>query len=102
MPDLYRAFLVEDYFENQGMERMERVAQSPDINPIEHVWDYLGRQMASLSSPPRLLHELEYGLILAWSSLSIKVSDYLISSIENRCRQCIAVRGGHSLFELIF
>lgn len=91
----HRALLVEDYLEGHGLERMEWPAQSPDLNPIEHVWDYLGRHVAALSPPPRSLHELEQGLLRVWSSLPISVSDNLIGSMESRCRQCIAVRGGH-------
>ncbi|GBL72807.1 Transposable element Tcb2 transposase [Araneus ventricosus] len=90
-----RAVVVEDYLEGHGLERMESPAQSPDLNPIEHLWDYLGRQVAALSSPPRLLDELEQGLLRVWSSLPISVSNNLIDSNESRCRQCIQVKGGH-------
>ena len=90
MPDLTE--LVGDFLGSQGLERMEWPAQSPGFSPLEHVWDYLGRQGAASSPPPRSLREL---VILAWSSLPIKVSDNLISNMENRCRQCIAVRGGY-------
>ncbi|GFW32905.1 uncharacterized protein TNCV_1774712 [Trichonephila clavipes] len=68
---------------------MEWPARSPDLNPIEHLWDYLGREVAALNSPPRSLHELKQGLLCVWSSLPIPVSDNLINSMGNRCRQCI-------------
>ena len=74
---------------------MKSPAQFPGLNQLELVWDYLGRQIFASSPPPRSLHELEQGLFCAWSSLPIEVSDNLISSMENRCRQCSAVRGGH-------
>ncbi|GFU89913.1 DDE_3 domain-containing protein [Trichonephila clavipes] len=70
---------------------MEWPARSPDLNPIEHLWDYLGREVAALNPPPRSLHELKQGLLCVWSSLPIPVSDNLINSMGNRCRQCIQV-----------
>ncbi|GFT13891.1 DDE_3 domain-containing protein [Trichonephila clavipes] len=71
---------------------MEWPARSPDLNPIEHLWDYLGREGAALNPPPRSLHELKQGLLCVWSSLPIPVSDNLINSMGNRCRQCIQVK----------
>ncbi|GFW33946.1 transposable element Tcb2 transposase [Trichonephila clavipes] len=91
----HRARIVEEYLEDHGLERMEWPARSPDLNLIEHLWDYLGREVAALNPPPRSLHELKQGLLCVWSSLPIPVSDNLINSMGNRCRQCIQVRGGH-------
>ncbi|GFV35947.1 transposable element Tcb2 transposase [Trichonephila clavipes] len=85
----HRARIVEEYLEDHGLERMEWPARSPDLNPIEHLWGYLGREVAALNPPPRSLHELKQGLLCVWSSLPIPVSDNLINSMGNRCRQCI-------------
>ncbi|GLD48602.1 caspase-13-like protein [Lates japonicus] len=38
-----RAGFIRDYLQNLGMQRMEWPASSPDLNPIEHVWDQFGR-----------------------------------------------------------
>ncbi|GFT79431.1 transposable element Tcb2 transposase [Trichonephila clavipes] len=91
----HRAGIVEEYLEDHGLERMEWPARYPDLNPIEHLWGYIGREVAALNPPPRSLHELKQGLLCVWSSLPIPVSDNLINSMGNRCRQCIQVRGGH-------
>ncbi|GFX46580.1 transposable element Tcb2 transposase [Trichonephila clavipes] len=39
----HKAEVVEGYFEDQGSERIEWSAQSSDMNPIEHLWDYFGK-----------------------------------------------------------
>ncbi|GFS93098.1 transposable element Tcb2 transposase [Trichonephila clavipes] len=48
----HRANLVEDSFFEEGIVRMEWPACSPDMNPIEHVWDALGRRVAGRQPPP--------------------------------------------------
>ncbi|GFV12651.1 transposable element Tcb2 transposase [Trichonephila clavipes] len=62
----HRANLVEDFLFEEGIVRMEWPACSPDMNPIEHVWDTLGRRVAGRQPPPQTLQELERALL--WKS----------------------------------
>ncbi|GFU75813.1 DDE_3 domain-containing protein [Trichonephila clavipes] len=91
----HRTVIVEEYLEGLGLERIEWPALSPDLNLIEHFWNYLGGQIAALSPPPRSVGELEQRLLRVWSSLPISVTDNLIDSMGIRYRQCIQARGGH-------
>ncbi|GFV82316.1 DDE_3 domain-containing protein [Trichonephila clavipes] len=40
------------------ISRMDWPAYSPNMNPIEHVWDILGRRIAARQPPPTCLPEL--------------------------------------------
>ncbi|GFW60548.1 DDE_3 domain-containing protein [Trichonephila clavipes] len=48
----HRARLVENMLEAETIQRMEWPACSPDLNPIEHIWDMLGRRIAARPRPP--------------------------------------------------
>ncbi|GFU48077.1 uncharacterized protein TNCV_4020521 [Trichonephila clavipes] len=91
----HRARIVEEYLEDHGLERMEWPARSPDLNPDRTSLGLSCQRVCCFKSSSRSLHELKQGLLFVWSSLPIPVSDNLINSMGNRCRQCIQVRGGH-------
>ncbi|GFU77858.1 transposable element Tcb2 transposase [Trichonephila clavipes] len=92
----HRANLVEDSLFEEGIVRMEWPACSPDINPIEHVWDALGRRVAGRQPPPQTLQELKRALLEEWNRIPQLVINSLIDSMPQRCSTLLAVRGNHT------
>ncbi|GFW74756.1 transposable element Tcb2 transposase [Trichonephila clavipes] len=92
----HRANLVEDLFLEEGVVRMEWPTCSPDLNPIEYVWDSLGRRVASHQPPPQTLQELERDLLEEWDKIPQLVINSLIDSMPQRCSTLLAVRGNHT------
>ncbi|GFX38239.1 transposable element Tcb1 transposase [Trichonephila clavipes] len=74
---------------------MDWPARSPNLNPIEHVWDFLGRRLAARTLPPVTIRELRLALQDEWTAMPQQLIDTLILSMGRRCETCLAVRGDH-------
>ncbi|GFT46373.1 transposable element Tcb2 transposase [Trichonephila clavipes] len=92
----HHANLVEDFLFEEGIVRMEWSACSLDMNPIEHVWDALGRRVSGRQPPPQTLQELERALLEEWDRIPQLVINSLIDSMPQRCSTLLAVRGNHT------
>ncbi|GFW11956.1 transposable element Tcb2 transposase [Trichonephila clavipes] len=91
-----RANLVEDFLFEEGIARMEWPACSPDMNPIEHVWDALGKRVAGRQPPPQTFQELEGALLEEWDKIPQLVINSLIDSMPQWCSTLLAVHGNHT------
>ncbi|GFV46922.1 transposable element Tcb2 transposase [Trichonephila clavipes] len=63
---------VEELLESEDITRMDWPAYSPDLNPIEHVWDALGRRIAARSHHSENTQQLKQMLIEEWALLRKK------------------------------
>ncbi|GFT44027.1 transposable element Tcb1 transposase [Trichonephila clavipes] len=64
--------------------------RSPDLTPIEHIWDLLGRRIGH----PTRLNELESKLPLILNEMSEDIIQNLYASTPNRIASCICARRG--------
>ncbi|GFW71403.1 DDE_3 domain-containing protein [Trichonephila clavipes] len=86
---------AEQLLESEDIERMDWPARSRDLNPIEHVWDFLGRRLPAHTLPPVTIQKLRLALQDEWAAMPQQLIDTLILSMGRRCEICLAVRGDH-------
>ncbi|GFW05475.1 uncharacterized protein TNCV_436561 [Trichonephila clavipes] len=91
----HRTVAAEQLLESEDTERMDWPARSPDLNPIEHVWEFLGRRLAARTLPPVTIRELRLALQDEWAAMPQQLIDTLNLSMGRRCETCLAVRGYH-------
>ncbi|KAJ4427322.1 hypothetical protein ANN_24942 [Periplaneta americana] len=92
----HKANLVDEYYEEEEILRMDWSAMSPDLNPIEHAWNALGGRVAAHQPPSRTLSTLRNALRLEWKQLSAELLNHLIEGMPRRCDACVAMRGNHT------
>ncbi|GFW70963.1 uncharacterized protein TNCV_190541 [Trichonephila clavipes] len=76
---------------------MDWPARSPDLNPIEHVWDFLGRRLVARTLPPVTIRELRLALQDEWAAMPQQLIDTLILSMRRRCETCLAAISPHTI-----
>ncbi|GFW25587.1 transposable element Tcb2 transposase [Trichonephila clavipes] len=91
----HRTVAAEQLLQSEDIERMDWPARSPDLNPIEHVWDFLGKRLAARTLPPITIRELRLALQDEWAAMPQQLIDTLILSMGRRCETCLEVRGNH-------
>ncbi|GFV70465.1 transposable element Tcb2 transposase [Trichonephila clavipes] len=95
----HRTVAAEQLLESEDIERMDWSARSPDLNPIEHVWDFLGRRLAARTLPPVTIRELRSALQDEWAAMPQQRIDTLILSMGRRCETCLAVGRSYPLLK---
>ncbi|GFW50400.1 transposable element Tc3 transposase [Trichonephila clavipes] len=94
----HRATIVDECLQSEDITRMDWPAYSPDLNPIEYVWDMLGRRIAARQPPPTCLPELWRALLDEWCNIAQDQIDNLILSMPRRCKACFSASGRHTLY----
>ncbi|GFS95045.1 transposable element Tcb1 transposase [Trichonephila clavipes] len=87
--------LPHDCLDSEGIQRLVWPARSPDLNPIENVWDALGRQVADRNYPPTNKNTLIRALTEEWDKLPQQLLDNVVQIMVRRVECCITLHGGH-------
>ena len=94
----HRAHVVQEYLQRETIERMGWPAVSPDLNPIDHVWDQLQHRLSQRPNQPQTLDELENALREEWNNLPQQNMVNLIMSMQRRCQAVLRAHGGHTVY----
>ncbi|GFX70896.1 transposable element Tcb2 transposase [Trichonephila clavipes] len=78
----HRTLAVQDCLDSEGIQRLVWPARSPDLNPIENVWDALGRQVAGRNYPPTNKNTLIRALTEEWDKLPQQLLDNVVQTIS--------------------
>lgn len=95
---VHRCKVAKTFRDHNSMGIFPHPAQSPDMNPIEHVWYLMKIAINNRAVKPRNEEELKRALLEEWEKIDIKIINKLISSMSNRVKQLMEVRGGSTRY----
>lgn len=83
----HTAKLIKDWLAAENVNVMDWPAQSPDLNPIENLWDEIDRRIhtKNLTKMTELFEELQ----IIWNSIAQEYIDKLLNSMRTRCFEVI-------------
>ena len=86
------------WFEDHEYEVMVWPAQSPDLNPIEHLWCILKRKLEEYLEPPKRVMELWERIQVEWEKIGPETCQKLIESMPARVQEVIKAKGGYTTY----
>jgi hypothetical protein len=90
------AHVCQDFLNQNHIRVLPWPAFLPDLSPIEHLWDELGRRVRHRQNPPETLQELHDALVHEWNNIPQSFIQQLIGFMRRRCEAVVAARGGHT------
>ena len=92
------ARICTDFLEENHIRVLPWPALSPDLSPIEHLWDQLGRRVRERDNPPETLQGLRLALTEEWNNIPQANIRTLIGSMRRRCDAVVAAGGGYTRY----
>ena len=86
------------YFKTQNYDILWWPAQSPDLNPIEHLWTHLKKKLSQYEEPPNGMLELWECVQKEWDAIEPEVCQNLIESMPRRIKALLRARGGYTKY----
>ncbi|GJP58008.1 hypothetical protein CLOP_g19920 [Closterium sp. NIES-67] len=81
------------WLQEQEFGVLEWPAGSPDLNPIEHLWAHLKRELVKHETPPTGMVDLWEREQEEWEKIPSEVCSNLIDSMPRRVKAVIRAKG---------
>ncbi|QRV89356.1 Transposable element Tcb2 transposase [Ceratobasidium sp. AG-Ba] len=94
----HTSLVAREWFKSHRIEVTPWLASSPDLNIIEHVWEFLDRKVCSRDVLPRNKAELWEALKEEWYHIPLIFIEKLYDSIPSRLQAVIDAKGGNTRY----
>ena len=87
---------VSQFLEENKIEVLNWPSRSPDINPIEHVWAHMKRELRGKMFKNK--NDLKMALLALWEDISQEFLEKLVQSMPRRVKAVLSEKGGHTSY----
>ena len=89
---------AKNWSNDHSFEVMVWPPQSPDLNPIEHLWRILKRKLAAYPEAPQGMEELWQRVQVEWEKIGVEECRKLIESMPARVKAVLKAKGGYTKY----
>lgn len=82
----------------RGVRQLPWPARSPDLSPIEHIWDMMGQRLLRSPRPATTIPDLRIQIEDAWNSIPQSHIQHLYDRLHDRIAECVTVNGGSTSY----
>ena len=95
---LHRARIVQHLLQQEAAHTITWPAMSPDMNPIQHVWDFIGRTINQRNPKCQNIDELRAAILQGWQQFPQERLRRLVRSMTSRVTELHNKRGGYTRY----
>lgn len=92
------AKVTQAYLEDEGIEVLPWPAQSADLNPIEHVWNFLKVRIGLREKRPTSIHDLWAIVQEEWEKIPLEYLHRLYEAMPSRVQAVLKAKGGYTKY----
>jgi len=92
----HTARITKNWIEENNITVLEWPAQSPDLNPIEHIWNEMDRRLRNLDEHIKNKSDLWDKIQNVWNSIEVDVCTKLIQTMPTRINDVFIAKGGYT------
>ena len=89
----HHARVVTGFLQQHQVTQMDWPARSPNLAPIENLWDILGRRVNDNHLPAANSDQLFQFLQQEWNAIPQQTLVTLVQSMRKRCVECLTANG---------
>jgi transposase len=86
------------WFEDHAITLLDWPAQSPDLNPIEHLWHHIKKELTKYPTQQKGVWEVWERVAEVWNKIEPEVCQNLIESMPRRIQAVIKAKGGNTKY----
>ncbi len=92
----HKAPIISDWFLEHDNEftLLKWPPQSPDLNPMEHLWDVVEREIHIMDVQPTNLQQLRDAVMSIWTKICEECFQHLVESMPRRIKAVLKAKGG--------